>query len=1332
MENHAFASLAQIRILLVPVGSIQKPIFDKCAAEIRAIDQIDVPPDDRAESERARFLPRRNTTAHLYLSFPSHPPPHSHGPLSLFRPSHFPLAVIGIASSEDASAFPEIQSSFDDLLSDMFPPGAMFPLAKNCFVFETGEGASSVNLTDKVPGVVVIPNMLGKQKLYLETLLVDLATHILGEFGVLVQTLESPLGNEYLNSSSMPVLPPRSEMPASLDADAKQDPPSLLSHNSQPEISKSAFTLSSAPVKRNSSAVSALPSAGFRQSTFGAPVLPKKRASGIGAASSHGRLYKVFGDLFMLAGRTDDSMTWYSEAIALFKGPQDAAWHASALEAMATLPVLEAWSAGQGLNTSTSGGKEPWSDISDKLTQAAALYSKAPLSEMEQNYALLTYLYSCCVIRNASLLFAIWSAKGWGPMAFTTMLQPGPHPYLPPTLSHGDNGSLSLDRLSIISGVSRSSIAAALTPLHGPWLLHLGARERVDILETLAGLYSCLGYKRKEAYILREVLGCVMDLLVCGREEDGASRITGLPTHTPGTADSTRGDMGIRHSESSVGNESILRLLKYVCKVLRIEVDAVKLLHGGLDPAAQPAQAETLEAASLAYDNDIAEELQEQHGWSELQVGVVREAVAVAEALPDFMVVAQFALSALRTQQAILSAGDQYHLYSTAARAVATARRRGDMQTLTYWSGRPIISITVAAIAFQRMTVEKPLSALSTKLPNVNAIIPGSTDPFLYNPRKAQANQGKTLVVQNEELEFIVMMQNPYVFDLELESLSLSTSGVQFETRPIRLAVPAASFQPVLLSGKALETGNLTVRGCIVQAPGGTPREFILPLATEEEELRLSRKRSALACETDRYKYSGLSGITWSSSPKRSSAQLQNTTFKFLECTVVPEQPLLRIRRTSVTHGAVMLYEGETSNIRLTLENVSSLPIDFLRLAFEDSTMGPAQQALADGQLSVFDTYETEYDLLHQPLFVWNGNTSVDMAPAQKLPINVQCFGKAGCTTGTIHISYGYVQRPTEEGKPPPSVFHTRQLSYPIMITVYQMLECFGMDVLAISTHGSSDHSVIADRKSDLRVEEEGWCLFSVEVKNTYGVPFEVTFERVQEGTGKATATTVISPGSTSKIVIPIKKMLLPTSRISKPIPTLSDRQFVVDKFGLSAEEEQTQRELFWYREELFKCVNATWREAGGTRHGGLSLRRQRMSLRMLDILRTEKARVSLSLLSCSNEGETLIPYGQGVYHPLPHEFVYLRIKVTCFAPDPGVFVVDLDLSPAQHVLYEGVLSSIPIGRLRQGESRELDVLLCFLCYGRFDITAQVRTILNDRAGSDRISSSTLLAVIRQ
>jgi hypothetical protein len=101
-----------------------------------------------------------------------------------------------------------------------------------------------------------------------------------------------------------------------------------------------------------------------RQSTLNVP-MARKRQSLIGAASSHGRLFKVLGDLFILAGRTEDASIWYvwlsdpaymqhlidnaryTEALALFKTSSDPLWHASTLEGLATLSLLDAWS-GQG------------------------------------------------------------------------------------------------------------------------------------------------------------------------------------------------------------------------------------------------------------------------------------------------------------------------------------------------------------------------------------------------------------------------------------------------------------------------------------------------------------------------------------------------------------------------------------------------------------------------------------------------------------------------------------------------------------------------------------------------------------------------------------------------------------------------------------------------------------------------------------------------------------------------------------------------------------------------------------------------------------------------
>lgn len=83
------------------------------------------------------------------------------------------------------------------------------------------------------------------------------------------------------------------------------------------------------------------------------------------------------------------------------------------------------------------------------------------------------------------------------------------------------------------------------------------------------------------------------------------------------------------------------------------------------------------------------------------------------------------------------------------------------------------------------------------------------------------------------------------------------------------------------------------------------------------------------------------------------------------------------------------------STIRITIENVSTLPIDFVKLSFDDNTIAPAQQALADGELSVFDTYETEYELIQKPTFSWDGQ-SVEILPGEETALNITCQGKVG------------------------------------------------------------------------------------------------------------------------------------------------------------------------------------------------------------------------------------------------------------------------------------------------------------------------------------------------
>lgn len=100
-----------------------------------------------------------------------------------------------------------------------------------------------------------------------------------------------------------------------------------------------------------------------------------------------------------------------------------------------------------------------------------------------------------------------------------------------------------------------------------------------------------------------------------------------------------------------------------------------------------------------------------------------------------------------------------------------------------------------------------------------------------------------------------------------------------------------------------------------------------------------------------------------------------------------------------ILSSALLVFtdKAQRSSIRITLENVSLLPIDFVHLTFEDSTIIPAQQALTEGDLPVFDTYETEYDLIHRPVFTWDSRRNAhDIHPGEKTVIIVDCYGKVG------------------------------------------------------------------------------------------------------------------------------------------------------------------------------------------------------------------------------------------------------------------------------------------------------------------------------------------------
>ena len=131
-------------------------------------------------------MPNPLSSGYLYLSYPSHPTPPSHLPLSLFRPSHFTLGIIGIAACSSSYSLASALEQFENAVLDIFQDVSTFPLAKVCFAFEDEESSGNAGLREPLSGIVSIPSMMGNKKLYIGTLLADLCSHILAEFGRVV------------------------------------------------------------------------------------------------------------------------------------------------------------------------------------------------------------------------------------------------------------------------------------------------------------------------------------------------------------------------------------------------------------------------------------------------------------------------------------------------------------------------------------------------------------------------------------------------------------------------------------------------------------------------------------------------------------------------------------------------------------------------------------------------------------------------------------------------------------------------------------------------------------------------------------------------------------------------------------------------------------------------------------------------------------------------------------------------------------------------------------------------------------------------------------------
>ncbi|KAL7423194.1 hypothetical protein Q5752_002494 [Cryptotrichosporon argae] len=1305
----------------------------------------------------------------------------------------------GFAVDEDAepaaaAGTEDAHGAFEHTITQLFPASSPFPLVRRLVLVpptvpqgtprHSSPSKASRHGTPKLGGAdtgIVRYAPADGGDAWVARLLGEVVGDVCAELGVLASTLETPAGLKTLSGTLLPslssalpdangVLSPsgtptadgrHSGTPTALggislaraltpggrptSVQAPSAPPIQTTAIASPPTAIPASTsLSANPFRRSSaltspfSRTSSTTSVGA-SSTASLPANAPKYTSAPLAGIAGGRLMKLLGDMYLLTGMHADAIRCYDDGAEKCRAVGDVFWEALAREGRAVAGIGEAWEGRDGSNHAIPFPSAPIPvEILSHYLSALACIARSPLpfpptilSPAPQSAAasfnlsapslphantgtgegLLAYLYTTLCLRIAHFNLLVWAAGGWGSIALSALMShslPRAFPSSPDTA----DPAVRRERKRILNGLAaRSQIPRASVLGHaeagiGPHIRAMSRPEQLAAHVEYVWLSRWLGLERKEAAGARAVVKRIAGLIVDGRQEgrrlsvrprESIAGVDGEVGLGLGIAIPTATQVGVRRKEATDGNDAVVGLLERAAEVLGVDlVD--------MDAAAQ-------------HRGEPG-----RFGWPELQVEAMKEAIAVAEALPDHLAVVRLCISTLRALYPYLNQTSQAHLSKMYPQSLAIARRRGLDISVPWWlPGKVVLSVEIAALPQNRVPTAHTRAE----------IVPGRKNPFLYNPR-LRAEAGKTVLVANEQVDVYVTIQNPFAFDLDVKDLSLITSGVSVVTTPLSIILPASSVQTVRVSGQASSAGTLQIKGAALRLADGSHAEVLLPVYDAVMADKRDKRRSKALADAGKVKRQGLDA-------RRKDADEDGaaTVESWLTAEVVEEMPLLWIKTTSLSHGTVMLYDGERSTIRITLENSSPVRVDFVKLSFDDSTARDAQAAL-DADPSPEQAHEIDYDLLRRPVFSWDTEgrpvpTELAVPAGGRVTLAVNCLGKVGCTDGSIRIDYGRVAGASK--------FHTRTITLPILFTVYHTLQVSGLGLsrlLPPATGVAAERPDASDAlHAALGKAGKADALVAVNVRNLYGLPFQVTLRRKGDTADSGTAVErLVPPGATERyvpcapagmpvqtlahhsIVVPVSRVRLGAEHVGRPVPALSDRQYVVDT--RAAPDVARARETYWYREALLAQLESTWTEPGSLRAGSLSLRTVPLGQDGLDVFKLEGVEVELVLdTQAAVRASEFVQVRAAVTNRLEHAVrPVVRIEALPAAPPAPPAnrrhsVAPPAPAPPRSALFDGTASA-RLGVLAPGASVAHAVGALFLATGEYRLRAVVDAGEND------------------
>ncbi|KAL5116687.1 hypothetical protein ACEQ8H_005436 [Pleosporales sp. CAS-2024a] len=1357
---------ARIRALLLPIGRIKRSRFLKFVELLQQQSLVrlgDVSPDSRPD--RNMFSPLAFPNGTLLYDLSTSLPPASHMALSPFEQFREPLLVIGIA---DASEYPWLDQSratgdADEIHGAVKDIKEQFSRAylHSLMLFDA-ETQADARLPQET---VFIPPTTRLKTTTMKTVMCDLTATLLAEMTSFARSIQalptvaspaaqaggggstpswassdhsvhssrrnsqitrpaSPLSGvqKDVHRMSMPVL--SSGPGASITEDARARPPSTHGTRTPPT------TLDDISGSNTSKASTTKDTASDRVSIHGFG------SGGVGERARNkgrGRVSIVLGTLYMCAGQWTDAVRELTEGATRARAFSDHLWHAKALENIMVCLLLFAWSgmdfqipslcypigdkaatkspqhtpSNSGADASGQGSHDAALEklnavLPDLINMILNLYTRAANFAGE---SLPPLAFSECVIRFSKLLAAVNLSGGY--MGEDTLQ------HLVLNTPYQQQAKLSTGRLSVHP--TRNDVASMLfRALPGPVeAAGISPTDRAVVLAGIASVLSSLGLQRKKAVVMKEFILSLIPGLVQARKlgaaEMGVHPAAGLAALNMVSAGaSSAGALHLGEGEVETGIDEFLGLLGRIYGIPASKESAPAPSPGFSGETSQSVIADILKTSSLRAFGSVG-----------LKLEILRLCLNFCEALPDFNGVLHFTALLLRMAGpgtapranstdvfVSLPRDEQVKLFSNISRTVAAAKNLGlQHQDAEYWDDFLVRGLFILEEAAPlRLTHHRPAELKVT--------CAQAAGPFLHNPwvKKPTSNTTETIMVANEEYHFVIALQNPYDFELEVDSLRIAAEGVEFTAVERHFLLGPYRTQKFQIAGIAKAAGSMKIIGCWVKVIGC--RERLFPIFPEpwrpmrESKMKHTGLRACLNAPASR--------------PSSAVAQLADA-FKGVEpkaesltFDVIPDQPVVVVTNVSLPQASLMVLEGEKKQFTVTVKNTSSTTaVDFVHVTFQDSATTAMQTATTDKDLSLAELHELEVQLAHYPVLQWCKETdeeSIAIKPGESLDLTIQVVGRTRLTDATILIDYANLGKRRSEID---ERFFTRQVSVPIAITVNASIQLQRTEIVSLSSSFALP-SLLASASTSTSTSEEH-CMLLLDLCNSWPSPLSISFSL-----DSTTVTETIQPGHVSRIALVLPKMYLPDAHAAIPsLNPANQRQFVVSTSKISPEVERASREAFWYREALLKRVRGTWaQEASGgarhIRHGTLELRSLRLSARMLEALKLDEMGISMSIAPDSSSAQD----HSAPFHISTDTFYTLTTTLRNRSPNPISPLLRLQphLAELSHGIaldldkrfsWTGALQAkLPL--LLPGAQATHELGIVALCSGRFEIGASV------------------------